>query len=155
MGYAKALDMFRFFQPLSLDAISKTLSNEECLTLSKFGLERLKVIIPYEWLDSIDKLHETTLTPMEAFYSKLKQSGITYEEYKQAIDCWNNTGCETIKDNMMLYHKTDDILSVDVFERLRDKRLVYFEKNPCYTYSTPGLTWLCGLKHTNVRLKYY
>ena len=26
MGYAKALDMFRFFHPLSLDAISKTLS---------------------------------------------------------------------------------------------------------------------------------
>ena len=25
----------------------------------------------------------------------------------------------------------------------------------CYTYSTPGLTWLCGLKYTNVRLKYY
>ena len=32
MGYAKALDMFRFFHPLSLDAISKTLSNEECVT---------------------------------------------------------------------------------------------------------------------------
>ena len=30
MGYAKALDKFRFFHPLSLDAISKTLSNEEC-----------------------------------------------------------------------------------------------------------------------------
>ena len=27
MGYAKALDMFRFFHPLSLDAISKTLSD--------------------------------------------------------------------------------------------------------------------------------
>ena len=27
--------------------------------------------------------------------------------------------------------------------------------DPCYTYSTLGLTWLCGLKYTNVRLKYY
>ena len=27
-GYAKALDMFRFFHPLSLDAISKTLSDK-------------------------------------------------------------------------------------------------------------------------------
>ena len=48
MGYAKALDMFRFFHPLSLDAISKTLSNEECITLNKCGLERRKGIFPYE-----------------------------------------------------------------------------------------------------------
>ena len=81
MGYAKALDMFRFFHPLSLDAISKTLSNEECITLNKCGLERRKGISPYEWFDSIiDKLHETTLPPKEAFYSKLKQSGITDKE---------------------------------------------------------------------------
>ena len=30
----------------------------------------------------------------------------------------------------------------------------YYEIDPCYTHSTPGLT-LCGLKYTNVRLKYY
>ena len=80
LGYAKALDMFRFFHPLSLDAISKTLCNEECLTFKKFGFERRKGIFPYEWLDSIDKLHETSLPHKEAFYSKLKQSGITDKE---------------------------------------------------------------------------
>ena len=63
MGYAKASDMFRFFHPLSLDAISKTLSYEECITLNKCGLERRKGIFPCEWFDSIDKLHETTLPP--------------------------------------------------------------------------------------------
>ena len=36
MGYAKALDMFRSFHPLSLDAICKTLSEKECVTLNKF-----------------------------------------------------------------------------------------------------------------------
>ena len=80
MGNAKALDMFRFFHPLSLDAISKTLSNKECITLNKFGLERRKGIFAYEWLDSIDKLNETTLPPKEAFYFKLKQSVITDKE---------------------------------------------------------------------------
>ena len=38
---------------------------------------------------------------------KLKQSGITDKEYKQAIDCWKDTKCETIKDYMTLYLKTD------------------------------------------------
>ena len=85
----------------------------------------------------------------------MKQSSITDKEYNQAIDCWNNTGCETIKDYMMIYLKTDVLLSVDVFERLRDKCLEYYEIDPCYTYSTPGLTRLCGLKYTDVRLKYY
>ena len=56
---------------------------------------------------------------------------------------------------MMLYLKTDVLLSVDVFERLRNKCLEYYEIDPCYTYSTPGLTWVCGLKYNNVRLKYY
>ena len=56
---------------------------------------------------------------------------------------------------MMLYLKIDVLLLVDVFERVRDKCLEYYEIDPCFTNSTPGLTWLCGLKYTNVRLKYY
>ena len=98
MGYAKELDMYRFFHPLSLDAISKTLSDKNCVILNKLKLERRKGIFPNEWFDSIDKLNNTELPPKEAFYSKLKQSGITDKEYKQAIDCWNKTGCKTIKD---------------------------------------------------------
>ena len=155
LGYAKALDMFRFFHPLSLDAISKTLSDNERVTLNKFGLERRKGMLPYEWFDVIDKLNETTLPPKEAIYSKLKQSGITDKEYKQALDCWNDTGCETIKDYMMLYLKTDVLLSVEVFERLRDKCLEYYEIDPCYTHSSPGLTCLCGFKYTSVEFKHY
>ena len=140
---------------IAVHKTSKTLSNEECITLNNCGLERRKGIFSYEWFDSIDKLHETTLPPKEAFYSKLKQSGITDKEYKQAIDCWKYTKCETKKDYMMLYLKTDVLLSVDVFEKFRAMCLEYYEIDPCYTYSTPGLTWLCGLKYTNVRLKYY
>ena len=55
----------------------------------------------------------------------------------------------------MLYLKTDVILSVDVFEKFRDKCFEYWEIDPLYTYSTPWLTWLCGLKYTSVELKYY
>ena len=61
--------MFRFFHPLSLDAISKTLSDKECVTLNKHELERRKGIFPYEWFDSMDKLNNTELPPKEAFYS--------------------------------------------------------------------------------------
>ena len=83
--------MFRFFHPLSLDAIGKTLSDKEFVILNKHGLERRKVILPYEFLDSIDKINNAELPPKDAFYSKMKQSGITDKKYKQALDCWNNT----------------------------------------------------------------
>ena len=52
---------------------------------------------------SMDKFNNTELPPKEAFYSKLKQSSITDEEYKQGLDSWNNTGRKTIGDYMMLY----------------------------------------------------
>ena len=78
----------------------------------------------------------------------MKQIGITSEEYKQALDCWNKSGWKTMKDYVLLYLKTDVLLSVDVFEKFRDKCSDYYEIDPCYTYSTPGLTWLCGLKYT-------
>ena len=82
-------------------------------------------------MDSMDTLSNTELPPKEPFYSKLKQNSITDKEYKQAVDCWNNTGCETIKDFMMLYLKTDVLLSVDVFEKFRNNCLEYFEIDPC------------------------
>ena len=119
MGSDKALDMFRFFHPLSVEAISKTLSDEEYVTLNKHRLERRKGIFPYEWLDSIDKFNNTELSPKETFHSKLKQSGITDKECERAIDCWNKTGFKSKKDYMMLYHKIDVLLSVVVFEKFR------------------------------------
>ena len=55
---------------------------------------------------------------------------------------------ERLKDKCLEYYEmdpcytysTDVLLPVDVFERLKDKCLEYYEMDPCYTYSTPGLT---------------
>ena len=46
MSYCKPLNMFRCVNPIRLDAISKTLSNEVCVKLSEFGLERQNDISP-------------------------------------------------------------------------------------------------------------
>ena len=89
MGYVKALHMFRLFHPHSLDALNKTFRNKKCVTLNKYGLERRKKIFAYEWLDSLDKINETQLTPKEAFCSKLKpKKNITDEEFEQSKRCW-------------------------------------------------------------------
>ena len=101
--------------------------------IKQISFRETKFIFPYEWLDSIDKPNETSLQPKKVFYSKLKQSGITFEEYKQALGCWNESGCETIKEYMMSYLKTDEFLPLDVFEKLRDICLECYEIDPCYT----------------------
>ena len=155
MGYAKACDMFRFFYPLNLDAIKKTFSNEECVILNKQNLERRKCLFSYEWLNRIDKFNEFELPPIAVFHSKLKQNDFTDEEYEQAKRCWEECGCKTIKDCMLLYLKTDWLLSVDVFERFRDMCLEYYETDQCYTFSNPDLTWIWGLKYFSVIIKYY
>ena len=103
----------------------------------------------------MDKTNNTELPPKEIFCSKLKQNGSTDEEYQQALDCWDKSGCKTIKIYMMIYLETDVLLSVDVFENFRVECLDYYEIASCYTYYTPRLTWLFGLKYTDVRLKYY
>ena len=64
MGYVVALDVFSFFHAHSLDAISKTLNEKECV---KFKLNRWKGIFPYEFLDSVDKRNKTQLSPKDAF----------------------------------------------------------------------------------------
>ena len=51
----------------------------------------------------------------------------------------------------MFYYR----LTVDVFEKFRDMCLEYYEIDPCYAYSTPQLTWICGLKYTDVKLTKY
>ena len=42
MGYIRALDIFKFFHPVSLDVISKTLSDKEFVTLNKYVRETLR-----------------------------------------------------------------------------------------------------------------
>ena len=98
-----------------------------------------------------NRIINTELPPKEAFCSKWKKSSILHKEYKQAIDCWNNTGCNTIEDCMMLYHKTDVILSLDVFEKFRDNCLEYYRRlllNIFYSWIDMAM-WL---KHTSVEL---
>ena len=73
---------------------------------------------------------------------------------KQYFFC-KDTGCKTIKDYMLTYRKTDYILSVDVIKKFTDMCFEYYEIDPRYTYSTPGLTWRSGFKYTNIRSNYY
>ena len=45
---------------------------------------RRKGNYPYDWVDSIDTLAESSLPSKDVFYSRLKGEGITDDDYKHA-----------------------------------------------------------------------
>ena len=59
--------------------------------------------------------------------------------------------------NMGDYHhhclKKDVLLSADVFEKFIDTCLKYFELDPCYYFSSLGLSWDTLLKMTDLKLE--
>ena len=69
----KFVDSFRFMSS-SLEALTNNLDKDQCKNLKKFyGESQLEVlkrkdVYPYDYVDSVDKLADTTLPPKEAFY---------------------------------------------------------------------------------------
>ena len=66
--------------------------------VNKFILLLKKGIYPYEYMDSTDKLNETTLPSIEKFYSKLQLKNITDDEYNHAKKVWEHFEIKTLGD---------------------------------------------------------
>ena len=62
-----------------------------------------KQSFPYEYLDSIEKLQETSLLPISELYSSLADSHISIADYQHAQSVWDKTGCKTLQDYVDLY----------------------------------------------------
>ena len=71
----------------SLDKLSSNMKIDQFVNLKKYysgnqlSLLLRKGAYPYDYVDSIKKLDETSLPPNEAFYSKLTGEGIIDEDY--------------------------------------------------------------------------
>ena len=104
-------------------------------------------------LDNFDKLNETQLPPKEAFYSKLRQEGISDKKYSHAEKVWETFECKTLKDYHMLYLKTDVLLLHDCIMNFRKVIYNNYGIDMCYHYTTPGLTWDCGFKKTKQKIE--
>ena len=77
-------------------------------------------MFPYEYIDSVDKLNETSLSPRELFYSSLTDETVSDDDYQHATNVWRRFCIETLGDDSDLYLKTDVFLLADVFENFRD-----------------------------------
>ena len=86
------------------------------------------------------------------FFCFLKEKCISEKDYSQASNVWNKFKMNTMGDYHDLYLKTDVLLLTDLFEKFINKCLEYYGLDPCYYFSSPGLSWDAMLKMTGVEL---
>ena len=67
------------------------------------GCRLQKLMFPYEWLDSYEKLSQVGPVSYEDFYSSLKPT-ITRDEYKQFLKLFKENDCTTMGDWLRAYN---------------------------------------------------
>ena len=98
----------------SLDKLSRNLKIDQFVNLKKYfsdnqlSLLLRKGVYPYDYVDCLKKLDETSLPTKEAFYFKLLGEGITDEDYQHAHTVWRESNIES----MMNYHKSYNLSAV-------------------------------------------
>ena len=107
-----------------LDKLSSNLKIDHFVNLKKYysgnqlSLLLRKDVYPYDDVDCMKKLDETSLPEKEAFYYKLTDEGITDEDYQHAQTVWMEYNIESMKDCHNLYNLSDILLLADVFGKL-------------------------------------
>ena len=150
------VDSFRFMQK-SLAELAGNLTRHENLGRYFAGelleLVKRKGVYPYDYVNCIERLRETSLPPIECFYSRLNDEGISQEDYEHALLVWDTFEMNTMRDYHDLYQKTDVLLLADVFEEFRNVCLDNYKLDPAWYYTSPGLAWDACLKMTRVKLE--
>ena len=112
-----------------------------------------KGVYPYEYMDSREKIDETTLPTKKSFYSNLNLENISDEDYAHAQKVWDVFKKIYIGEYYDLYVKIEAFLLADIFENFRNMCLDIYELDPVCFVSAPGLAWQAFLKKTGVKLE--
>ena len=108
--------------------------------LKAYECEQTKGFFPYEWIDSLDKLEETSLPPHQAFYSSLKNTNITDQEYIYCQQVWEENEMSTFKDFLVWYNNLDVVPFLEAVEKMsqfwQERKIDMFKDG----ISVPGLT---------------
>ena len=79
----------------------------------------IKGIFISEYLDSFERLDETSLSPIEKFYGTLNNEEYAIEEYNHAENVWSIFKCRNLRDYKELYLRADVLILADMFENVR------------------------------------
>lgn len=108
--------------------------------------------LPYSYMTSESVLEERQLPGRDAFYNELTDTAISEESYHHALKVWQLFKCETLKDYMEIYEKTDVLLLVDIFESFRTTMIREYALDPAHYLSLPQMSLDCFLKTSGCTL---
>ena len=110
--------------------------------LTAYGCELGKGHFPYEYMDGIGKLDERSLPPQAAFFSQLKNEGISNDDYARCQAVWRDNGMETLREYLIWYNNRDVTPFLEALEKqftfYRDRNIDMFKDG----ISVPGLSLL-------------
>ena len=134
-------DEFKFLDIRNYLAPALTYENW-CKSL---GCKLGKLVFPYEWLDSYEKLNHVGPVKRKCFYSSLKKKKtISHQEWRQFRQEFFKRGCVTMLDWLKEYNIAD----VEPFIEAVDKtRKQYFDDNLDILKDAVGVP---GISHTYV-----
>ena len=75
--------------------------------LKAYGCELQKGHFPYEYMDDLHKLEDRALPPQAAFFSRLKNEGISNDDYARCQAVWRDNGMTTMRDYIVWYNNRD------------------------------------------------
>ena len=75
--------------------------------LTAYGCELGKGHFPYEYMDGIGKLEDRALPPQAAFFSQLKNEGISDTDYAACQAVWGDNQMTTMRDYLIWYNNRD------------------------------------------------
>ena len=148
----------------SLDKFVKNLSDEDFIYLiEEFGSEILELFKQkcdylYKYMNSFERFNEETLHTRKYSYSSIKDGKIGDDgkisdgriRVKAYLTCekiWDKFKLKNTSDYHNNYLKKDVLLSVDVFGKFIATCLKFYGLDPCYYFSSPGLSMGCYVKN--------
>ena len=111
-----------------------------------------KLVYPYEYMDSFERLQEPQLPPKDAFSSSLTEEDISGIDYTHIQRVFNHFDMTHLGDYQNFYLLIDVLLLADVFENFRDVCLQHYGLDLAHNYTSPGLSWQVALKMMDVEL---
>ena len=110
--------------------------------LKAYGCELQKGHFPYEYMDDLQKLEDRVLPPQSAFFSRLKNEGISNDDYARCQAVWCDNGMETLHEYLSWYNNRD----VTPFLQAIDKQFAFYRDRDIDMFkdgiSVPGLSLL-------------
>ena len=110
--------------------------------LTAYGCELGKGHFPYEYMDDLQKLEDRSLPPQAVFYSRLKNEGISNDDYARCQAVWRDNGMETLREYLIWYNNRD----VTPFLEAIAKQAGFYKHQNIDMYkdgiSVPGLSLL-------------